>query len=231
MEKPATSNRLLDLIWIRDSRISELSEEVQICQKEVVAKQGEVPAYVYFPVNSVFSVLVWTRDGQSTEVAAIGNEGIVGVEVVMGGTMHAETLCQLPGKAVRIRSAVLKSIWEENQDVRTAIDRYVLALLGQFTQSAACNRLHSVEQRAARWLLMSADRKGSTTFNITHEFLAAMLGANRTTVTLVLRALQQAGILQYSRSRLQIEKRVVLESLSCECYKTIREFHEAALVP
>jgi len=170
------------------------------------------------------------KEGQTAEAATVGNEGMTGISVVLGGpSQPGETIIQVEGDAARVAAPRINAMVNENPAMRRLLDHYILAVISQISQSAACNRLHSVEERAARWLLMTADRVGASEFALTHEFLSSMLGVRRTSTTLAVGALQSAGILRYSRNHMSIVNRQGLEEVACECYEVVRQEYERLL--
>jgi CRP-like cAMP-binding protein len=223
-------NRLLNLMLRADAGFSKLIEEIHLEQRRVISYANEVPSYVYFPLSCVASVIIVMREGQTAESATIGNEGMTGISAMLAGpSMPAETIIQVEGDAVRASAPRLKQLVDGSPRLRQLVDHFILALISQISQSAACNRLHTVEERAARWLLMTSDRVGALEFRITHEFLASMLGVRRTTTTLAVGALQTAGMIRYYRNFMTIIDRPGLEDIACECYDVIRQEHERLL--
>ncbi|UQA55404.1 Crp/Fnr family transcriptional regulator [Polyangium aurulentum] len=180
--------------------------------------------YVYFVQKGMVVSLVMTMsDGASVEVGTVGNEGMVGMGVYLEAIhVHHRSFAQIPGEATRIPADLFKQEMDRSEELRTVVHRYAGALMIQVMQGSACNRLHSVEARCARWLLMTMDRVGRETFPLTQEFLAQMLGIRRASVTVVAGMLQQAGIIRYIRGKLTIVDRQRLEATSCECYGIIR---------
>ncbi len=190
--------------------------------KTVLFDPGQPIPFVYFPVDGVISLVTPLADGNIVEVATIGNEGIVGVPLVSGGSLAVRAISQVGGRTLRMDAGEFIRGLERLTEFRALVQRYVQALFGQISQAAACNRLHSNEERLSRWLLMSHDRVGTDTFPITHEFLGQMLGSRRATVTLSAGLLQSAGLIRYHRGRVTISDREGLESVSCECYGIIK---------
>ena len=190
--------------------------------KTVLFDPGQVITSVYFPIDGVVSLVTPLADGNIVEVATIGNEGMVGVPLVAGGSLAVRAISQVGGRTLRMDAATFISELDHLEEFRKLIQRYVQALFGQISQAAACNRLHSNEERLSRWLLMSHDRVGMDAFPITHEFLGQMLGSRRATVTLSAGLLQAAGLIRYHRGRVTIVDRVGLEGVACECYGIIK---------
>jgi CRP-like cAMP-binding protein len=190
--------------------------------KTVLFDPGQTISHVYFPIDGVISLVTPLADGNIVEVATIGNEGIVGVPLVAGGSLAVRAISQVGGRTLRMDAGTFVAELERLSAFRRLAQRYVQALFGQISQAAACNRLHSNEERLSRWLLMSHDRVGTDAFPITHEFLGQMLGSRRATVTLSAGLLQAAGLIRYHRGRVTIVDREGLEGVSCECYAIIK---------
>ena len=190
--------------------------------KTVLFDPGQVITSVHFPIDGVVSLVTPLADGNIVEVATIGNEGLVGVPLVAGGSLAVRAISQVGGRTLRMDASVFFAELERLEGFRKLIQRYIQALFGQISQAAACNRLHSNEERLSRWLLMSHDRVGMDAFPITHEFLGQMLGSRRATVTLSAGLLQAAGLIRYHRGRVTIVDRDGLEGVSCECYAIIK---------
>jgi CRP-like cAMP-binding protein len=177
---------------------------------------------VYFPLNGVVSLVTPLEDGAIVEVATVGNEGIVGVPLVQGGSLAVRAISQVAGWVLRMDARAFVEATNTSPPVRDLVNDYLQALFGQISQAAACNRLHSNEERLSRWLLMSHDRVGVEEFGITHEFLGQMLGSRRATVTLSAGILQAAGLIKYHRGLVTIVDRPGLEAVACECYAVIK---------
>jgi CRP-like cAMP-binding protein len=190
--------------------------------KTVLFEPGEVVDAVYFPLDGVVSLVTPLEDGAIVEVATIGNEGLVGVPVVLGGSLAVRAISQVAGRSLTMSASDFLDEMANSQPVSRLVQNYLQALFGQISQAAACNRLHSSEERLSRWLLMSHDRIGKDEFIITQEFLGQMLGARRATVTLAAGILQRAGLIRYHRGHIEIVDRDGLEDVSCECYRVIR---------
>lgn len=191
--------------------------------KQVIFERDSLMEYVYFPGGSVLSILSYMHNGTAVEVATVGNEGFAGIELLIGGELASNTtICQVAGDSYRMAASAFKEAVAGDTPLRRIAQRYLQSHLSQISQSVACNRLHTIEERFARWVLMTHDRVGRNTFHLTHEFLADMLGVHRPSVSLVAGAFQQAGMIKYSRGNLTILNRAGLESTSCECYATVR---------
>jgi CRP-like cAMP-binding protein len=195
--------------------------------KTILFQPDELITEVYFPLSGVISLVTPLKNGTVVEVATVGNEGIVGVPLKADGSLTVRAISQVAGTSLRMDAATfLAEFGGENQS-RDLVQNYTRALFGQISQSAACNRLHTNEERLSRWLLMSGDRVGSDEFRITQDFLAQMLGSQRSTVTLSARLLQTAGLIRYHRGRVTIVDRDGLEEVSCECYGVIRALFDS----
>jgi len=190
--------------------------------KTVLFEPGQQIESVYFPLNGVISLVTPLEDGAIVEVATVGNEGIVGVPLVLGGSLAVRAISQVAGWVLRMDAKAFLNAVNSAPAVRDLVNDYLQALFGQISQAAACNRLHSNEERLSRWLLMSHDRVGVDEFAITHEFLGQMLGSRRATVTLSAGILQAAGLIKYHRGLVTIVDRPGLEAVSCECYAVIK---------
>ncbi len=175
--------------------------------------------YIYFPQDCLISVHTRMQDGVAVETAVIGREGVVGLPVFLGGGQTASTaFCQVPGRSLRTSADVFRAAVRASPAFERMLLRYTQALLTQVQQSAACNRVHSIEERCARWLLMTQDRVERETFELTQEFLAEMLGVRRPRVSVAASLLQRAGYIRYSRGRVRVVDRAGLEAAACECY-------------
>jgi CRP-like cAMP-binding protein len=184
---------------------------------------GEFDA-VYFPVTAVISVIGRMCDGGAAEIGTVGSEGAVGISVILDAPPAPhETVAQIPGIALAIRAAELQQGMRDRPALRHLLLRYVHEYLMQVAQTAACNRLHGIEQRCARWLLMTHDRVGEADeFPLTQAYLAIMLGVRRAGVTVAAGALQTAGLITYHRGGIRVIDRVGLEGAACECYRLVR---------
>jgi hypothetical protein len=183
--------------------------------------------YVYFPRGAVISILVPMADGQSVEGATVGWEGLAGLPVFLGDdSAPEEVICQVSGPGARMPADRFQAAFERSAVLDRLLRRYTLALMGQLTRTAGCNRVHPVEERCARWLLMTADRVGADEFPLTQEFLSAMLGVRRPSVTVAAGLLQHAGLIRYRRGIVSIVDRVGLEESACEDYRLTSEIYE-----
>jgi len=183
--------------------------------------------HAYFMEEGLASVVLTLAGGETVEVGIIGIDGVVGLPIILGaGTVPGETFIQVAGSGYRIEAPRLKAEFERDGQLRSHLQKYVQAYLIQSAQNAACNRLHTISERLARWILTCYDRVQSDRMPLTHEFLGQMLGSPRTTVTLAAGMLHEAGLIDYSRGHVTIKNRKKLERVACECYRTVRDEFE-----
>jgi CRP-like cAMP-binding protein len=190
----------------------------------VLYESGNELQHVHFPAtDAIVSLLYVMADGASAEIAVVGDEGIIGVALFMGGeTMPNRAVVQSAGSAYRLRGQLLKEEFNRGEALQHLLLRYTQALLTQMAQTAVCNRHHSVDQQLCRWLLLSLDRLSSNELTMTQELIANMLGVRREGVTEAARKLQNAGLIHYSRGRISVLDRPGLEARSCECYRVVK---------
>ena len=189
----------------------------------VLYESGGRLDHVYFPTNSIVSLLYVLESGASAEIAVVGNEGILGISLFMGGeTTPSRAIVQSGGVGYRLKAPLLKQEFNRAGPVLRLLLRYTQALISQMTQTAVCNRHHSVEQQLCRWLLLSIDRLPSNTLKMTQELIANMLGVRREGVTEAAGNLQRAGLIRYNRGRIDVLDRPGLEKAVCECYAVVR---------
>ena len=224
-------NRLLDLLPAADRRrLLEHMELVELDLRQRVYEPGKPIEHVYFPLTTVISMLAVMDDGQAVEVATMGNEGMAGLPVFLGASTSPDlAFAQVPGRALRMPAGEFRELANGAGTVQALLQRYTQAFFVQLAQGAACNRLHSMDERLARWLLMTHDRVGQDQFPLTQEFMAQMLAVRRATVTEAAGRLQQAGLITYSRGIITILDRPGLEAASCECYRIISDEHARLL--
>lgn len=205
-------------------RILSHLEPVHLNSGQILWEPDALIRSVYFPRTCVLSLVVRLEEEAPVEAATIGNEGMLGVPVALGAmSTSVQALAQVPGDAVRVSTTALREMLAEDAAFASIVFRYAQVLLEQTSQSVACNRRHSMDERCARWLLMTHDRVGTDQFSLTHEFLAFMLGVRRASVTVAAGMLQQAGLIRYSRGKITIVDRARLEGASCECYRVVKE--------
>ncbi|MBC7802685.1 MAG: Crp/Fnr family transcriptional regulator [Candidatus Parcubacteria bacterium] len=218
------SNRLLALLPREDfARLQPQLEFLQLPLGWAVYESGGAEPYVYFPTDAIVSLLYVMEDGSSAEIAVVGNDGILGISLFMGGeTTPSRAVVQSAGQGYRLRAGVLKREFGRAGVLQRVLLRYTQALITQMTQTAVCNRYHSVEQQLCRWLLLSLDRLPSNVLIMTQELIGNMLGVRREGVTEAAGHLQAAGVIQYSRGRITVLDRPRLEARVCECYKVVK---------
>jgi CRP-like cAMP-binding protein len=216
-------NLLLAALPVEEyNRIVQSVDLVPLKLKRLIHRAGEPIEHVYFPGGGFCSMITVLKDGAMVEVATIGREGMVGISAVLDGNPVSST-SMVQGETdtcYRMTAGAFRREMERRGVFYELLTRYTQALVGFITQSTACNAVHSVEQRLARWLLMARDRMGSDEFPLTQEFVAMMLGASRPTVTTVAGTLQKAGLITYHRGEVRIIDGKKLEAASCECYRT-----------
>jgi CRP-like cAMP-binding protein len=199
-------------------------EAVSLTHGEILYHASDPIRHVYFPNDAVISIVVILENGATVEVGPVGNEGMAGFDVVLGAnTSFHQVMVQVAGSAVRMSAEVLKKECSQCAPLQAILLRYTMALHIFSSQSIACFRLHTIEERLCRWLLAMDDRAGGGEFELTQEIIAEMLGTQRSGVTLAARALQKAGLIDYTRGRIAILDREGLEEASCECYQVVKE--------
>jgi CRP-like cAMP-binding protein len=190
---------------------------------KVLYESGDALRHVYFPTNSIVSLLYVMEDGASAEISVVGNEGLVGVALFMGGeTTPSRAIVQSAGSAYRLVGQRLKEEFHRHGGLQILLLRYTQALLTQMAQTAVCNRHHSVDQQLCRWLLLSLDRLDANQLTMTQELIANMLGVRREGVTEAAGKLQKLGVIRYSRGQITVLDRTRLEGLCCECYAVVK---------
>lgn len=195
---------------------------VTLPQHQILYVSGETYNYAYFPTNSMISSVSILEDGASTEIGIIGNEGMIGLPLVLGTTYtNFAAIVQVGGNGYKIAAAPLQEELNRQEELKSLLMRYTQARIIQLGQTAACNRHHKLEQRFARWLLTVRDSMNSNQFQLTHEFLSQMLGVRRSGVTEIAGQFQKAGIIQYKRGFIEILDNQKLEATACECYQVI----------
>ena len=211
-------------------RIIRSLDTVPLKVKSLVHRAGEPIEHVYFPGGGFFSMVTVLKDGRMVEVATIGREGMVGIEAIQEYPVPSAAMVQgETGSCYRMQADVFRREMDRRGVFYEVLTLYAQALVGFIVQSTACNAVHSVEQRFARWLLMARDRMESDQFPLTQEFAAMMLGASRPTVTIVASALQKSGLITYHRGDLTIVDDDGLEAASCECYRATKNLLNAVM--
>jgi CRP-like cAMP-binding protein len=224
-------NRLLGALSQESrERLLAQSELVIFRTREVLLPADEPAQHVFFLESGLVSLIASTKEGQAVECAAVGAEGLLGSSAsVPGQSLPVEAVAQTPGSAFRLPADVFRRELAVDEELRDMSGRYMHALVVQALQSAACNRLHSLEERCARWLLAAHDRVGGEAFAVTQEALAGTLGVRRPSLTLVASLMQRAGLITYRRGEMRILDRRGLEQAACECYGVIRTHTERVL--
>lgn len=226
------SNCLLGALGAADlEKIIKHLEVDEYGSGQTLYEPNQIARHVYFPLSCVVSIVNKINGNSTVEVGTVGNEGMAGLVIFLDGeTTPNWTLVQVPGKMARLRVDEFRKLVDGSPALRTLLNRYTLAFLAQVSQTAACNRSHNIDERCARWLLMTHDRVSSDTFQLTHEFLAYMLGVRRAGVTVAAGILQKAGLISYKRGKITIVDRERLEEAACDCYRIVREEFNKLLV-
>jgi CRP-like cAMP-binding protein len=220
----STKNQILNSLPDEDyQRLHKHLVPVELTLGQVIYRPDERIKFVYFPNDSMNSVIATTPDGQCAEVGVIGREGMVGVDVLMGvDSTSNQNIIQLSDGALRIKTGTIREEFKRGGAFHDLALLYVHALMMQISQTALCNRLHTVEQRLARWLLMCHDRSKGDELTLTQEFLSIMLGVNRPTVTTAALVLQGGDFIKYSRGKITVLDREGLEDFACDCYDVVK---------
>lgn len=228
---PFADNRILSRLPRADyERLRPRLEPVRLPRGRILFDEGDSPLHAYFLTGGMASLLATTADGDTVQVSMAGWEGVVGVPALLGaGLMPYRVVVQLPATAKRISAAALRAEFNRGGSLHELLLRYLHTLITQITQSALCNRYHTIEQRLCRWLLISRDRARSDTLELTQESLAHMLGSQRTGVAGAAAALQRRGLISYRRGRIKLLDVRGLEETSCECYGVISRVIEEYL--
>ena len=207
-------------------------KSVDLEHEKILFEAGSEVTDVYFPAGAVVSLVVSLSSGEIIEAAMVGKDGVVGAFAALGGNIPVNRgIVQLAGPAMMCKVSELKSAASQSQSFQSVLFRHEQAVYAQASQSAACMAAHHVEARLCRWLLRARDLADTDNLQFTQEFLAEMLGVDRTSVTLHARTLQQAGIIKYSRGRIQITDVEAMQEMVCECYGTVRSYYQALLGP
>jgi len=205
-------------------------EKVEMPLGQVLYEPGNTLAHVYFPTTSIVSLLYVMENGASAEIAVVGNEGLVGISLFMGGeSTPSRAVVQSAGHGLRLKAQLMKSEFERAGPVLHLLLRYTQALITQMAQTAACNRHHTLDQQLCRWLLLSLDRLRTNELAMTQELIANMLGVRREGVTEAALKLQQAGLISYARGRITVLDRAGLEARTCECYAVVKREYDRLL--
>jgi CRP-like cAMP-binding protein len=205
-------------------------EKVEMPLGEVLYESGATLTHVYFPTTSIVSLLYVMENGASAEIAVVGNEGLVGVSLFMGGeSTPSRAVVQSAGHGLRLKAQLMKDEFDRAGPVLHLLLRYTQALITQMSQTAACNRHHTLDQQLCRWLLLSLDRLRANELAMTQELIANMLGVRREGVTEAALKLQQAGLISYTRGRITVLDRAGLERRTCECYAVVKREYDRLL--
>jgi len=205
-------------------------EAVELPLGKVLYESGDTMRHVYFPTTAIISLLYVMENGSSAEIAVVGNEGVVGIALFMGGeSTPSRAIVQSAGTGYRLKGGTVKDEFNRAGPVMHLLLRYTQALITQMTQTAACNRHHSLDQQLCRWLLLSLDRLHGTDLRMTQELIANMLGVRREGVTEAALNLQKLGLIKYARGHITVLDRPALEGRSCECYAVVKKEYDRLL--
>ena len=221
---PAQNHLLAALPQVDFERLSPHLELIPMPLGEAIYESGGRLEHVYFPTTSIVSLLYVMADGASAEIAVVGNEGILGISLFMGGeTTPSRAVVQSAGFGYRLKAPLLKQEFNRAGPVMHLLLRYTQALITQMAQTAVCNRHHTVEQQLSRWLLLSLDRLSSNKVEMTQELISNMLGVRRPGITQAARKLQAAGVIEYARGQITVPDRAKLAAHACECYAVVKK--------
>lgn len=224
-------NHLIELLPEADRlRLLACCEPIDLVLSEVLCERGATIDHVYFPVHGFISLLTQVDEHASLEVGMVGREGMFGAELALGMLQSPlRALVQGTGASWRVRSVAFRRELVRSSALREGVQRYLRVVLAQMASSAACLRFHQIQQRLARWLLMSADRAHAAQFHVTHEFLAGMLGVRRVSITVAASTLQRDGLISYRRGEVSVLDRQGLQAAACSCYANERLAYTTAL--
>lgn len=206
-------------------------EIVFLPQGQILNLPGEIIEELHFPLECLLSITITMSNGNTVETGVVGNREVLGINALMGDseTTQTEYVVQIPGTAVKIKASIIREIFEQNHEFRNLMLRYIQAFIAQISQTTACNRLHILEQRLARWLLEAQDRIESNEILLTQEFISQMLGVRRPGVTLAAQKLQEQNCINYGRNQILIVDSDKLQSCSCECFKVVKNEYDRLL--
>ena len=226
-----SKNRILDgLPAVESRRLLPHLESVRLAEREILQRPGEPLRYAYFPEDAIVSLLTEMQDGATVEVGLIGCEGILGLQAILGAKTVANlAVVQVAGGALRIKANVLRTEFRRGGTLADRLLLYTNYLLVHVAQTAACNRVHRLEQRLCRWLLLVSNRLEKNEFSVTHELLANMLGTTRAEVSLAAGVLRKQKLIRYDRGKVAILNQMRLESVACECYRILADGIDALL--
>lgn len=229
--RPSSENRILAALPVKEyERLAPHLEPVSLNLSQVLFSPDDLIQHVYFPTTSIVSLLTDLEDGSGMEVGLVGHEGLVGISAILGGSETKVATVQAEGTAMKIKADELRQEFQRSGVLQMALLRYTHALMTQISQSVVCNARHPVEGRLTRWLLMYHDRLGRDQFELTHEFMANMLGVRRAGISEAAGKLQKMGFIRYHHGHITILDRNGLEEFACECYPTIKEKFEDFLL-
>jgi len=229
---PRDNYLLASLDHVGQQRIFPHLQFVEMPLGKVLYESGDVLRHVYFPADCIVSLLYVLESGASAEISVVGNEGLIGIALFMGGeTTLSRALVESAGTAYRLSGQLLKEEFHKSTDLQLLLLRYTQSLITQMAQTAVCNRHHSLEQQLCRWLLGSLDRLCSSQLTMTQERIANMLGVRRESVTAAAGKLQKRGVIEYHRGKITVLDRPKLESLCCECYAVVKRETDRLLQP
>jgi len=227
---PLSANRLLATLPAGEcERLALHSKVVSLDLGQILFRPDEEIRHAYFPTTCVISLLVALEDGAGMEVGLVGKEGIVGISAILGGEETKLATVQRAGMAVKVSVEVFREEFRRSSALQVALLRYTHALMTHISQSVVCNMRHKVEERLARWLLMFRDRAESDEFELTHEFMANMLGVRRSSISEIASKLQRRRLIHYQRGHIRILDGEGLEAFACECYSVVKEKYDAFL--
>jgi CRP-like cAMP-binding protein len=226
-------NRLLEALPARDTRrLRPHLEPVALSLGQPVFEPSGEQHHIYFPTSGIISLLHTMHNGSTGEIAVIGNEGVVGIALFMGGeTSPSRAVVQTTANAYRMSAAHLQAEFKRGGELQRLLLRFTQALIAQMSQTAVCNRHHTIQQQLCRWLLMSLDRLPTPEVLMTQELIANMLGVRREGVTDAAQALQDRKLIRYVRGRIEVLDRPGVEKLACECYQTVKTEYDRLLLP
>ncbi|HEY9774790.1 MAG TPA: Crp/Fnr family transcriptional regulator [Planktothrix sp.] len=211
-------------------KIEDKLTHIQHPRKALIAEKGEPFKYIYFPDEGMVSIVLVTTEGIPIEVGTVGKEGFVGIPVLLGADISDRKLfSQVPGHGWSMKTDDFSLALQTNSELRMLCQKFALTMFNQVSQTAACNRLHSIEERCSRWLLLAHDRDTSRTVDLTQEFLSMMLGVRRSGVNIAIRSLEKAGLIEHKRGSIRILDRKGIEDVSCGCYEEVRQYFEQTM--
>lgn len=227
-----TQNRLLNTMpQALSEKLAPDLKRVALQRGDRLHEPGETIYDLYFPLDCVLSITITMQDGTTAETGLVGMREVIGINAFMGGRETTQTtyIVQIPGNAMKIRAQILLEEFDRNKELRDVMLRYTQAFIAQISQTTACNSLHKLDQRLARWLLEVHDRVEGDEIDLTQEFMAHMLGVRRAGVTQTAQKLQESGLIDYHRGRVQVLNRSGLEAYACECFQTVRDEYDRLL--